>query len=140
MEGLFQPTHLLIILLVVLIVYRPNGFSKRGLFNRRDRNRSLWLAKGDRPELGRDVLGNTAMNSSHDKRTVSTVGRWLKFLIAVLLGNGLYFTLSPYLPPAARHQMYRLDLGTVVDLWFCLFVYGLVELAGFLERRRHGGV
>jgi hypothetical protein len=92
--------------------------------------------------FGRVIFGsgNTAMKSSHDKRTVSTVGRWLKFLMAILLGNGLYFTLSPYLPAAARHQMYRLDLGTVVDLWFCLFVYGLVELAGFLERRRHGGV
>ena len=134
MEGLFQPTHSFVILLIVLIVFRSNGFSKHGLFNRRDRNRSLWLTKRVRPEFVRDVSGNTAMKSSHDKRMVSTVGRWLKFLIAVLLGNGLYFTLSPYLPPAARHQMYRLDLGTVVDLWFCLFVYGLMELAGFLER------
>lgn len=66
----------------------------------------------------------------------STVGRWLKFLIAILLGNGLYFALYPHLPPLAQHRMFKLDFGTVVDLWFCLFVYGLLELAVFLKQRR----
>ena len=64
--------------------------------------------------------------------------RWIKYLVAILLGNGLYFALSPHLPAAARHQMFRLDVGTLVDLWFCLLVYGILELAAFLRGRLSG--
>ncbi|MCJ7503589.1 MAG: hypothetical protein MUP80_11090 [Acidobacteriia bacterium] len=61
--------------------------------------------------------------------------RWIKSLLAVLLGNGLYFSLAPHLPAAARHRPFRLDLGVLVDLWFCLFVYGILEAATLLSRR-----
>jgi hypothetical protein len=66
----------------------------------------------------------------------ATATRWLKSLIAVLLGNGLYFSLAPHLPAAARHQPMRLDLGILVDLWFCLVVYGVLDLAILLRKRR----
>lgn len=66
----------------------------------------------------------------------ATAQRWIKSLLAVVLGNALYFSLSPHLPRAARHQPFQPDLGVLVDLWFCLFVYGLLELGGFLRRRR----
>lgn len=62
--------------------------------------------------------------------------RWLKSLIAVVLGNALYFSLSPHLAPAARHQPFAFDWGVVVDFWFCLFVYGLLDLAKFLSKRK----
>ncbi len=65
----------------------------------------------------------------------SDVIRWIKFLIAILLGNALYFYLLPSLPPAARHKPFKVDLGTLVDLWLCLFMYGLIELGGFLRAR-----
>ncbi len=63
---------------------------------------------------------------------------WAKFLVSILLGNALYLLISPHLPPLARRQReYRPDLGTLVDFWFCLFVFGIIELASFLlERRR----
>ena len=61
--------------------------------------------------------------------------KWLKYLTAILLGNGLYFALNPYLPSAAKHHPFKLDLGTLVDFWLCLVVYGLLELAAFLRRR-----
>jgi len=61
--------------------------------------------------------------------------RWIKSLLAVLLGNGLYFSLAPHLPAAVRHRPFRLDLGVLVDLWFCLFVYGILEAATLLSRR-----
>jgi len=61
--------------------------------------------------------------------------KWLKYLIAIILGNGLYFALNPYLPEAARHHIYKLDLGTLVDFWLCLMVYGLLELGAFLGKR-----
>jgi hypothetical protein len=61
--------------------------------------------------------------------------KWLKYLFAILLGNGLYFALNPYLPEATRHHPFKLDLGTLVDFWLCLVVYGLLELGTFLHRR-----
>jgi hypothetical protein len=67
-----------------------------------------------------------------------TRAKWIKFLIAVLLGNALYFALSPHLPPAAQHQAWAVDLGTVVDFWFCLLVYGLLELGAFFRRSDNG--
>lgn len=62
--------------------------------------------------------------------------RWIKYLIAIVAGNLIYFVTSPHLPPAARHHPYRADIGLFVDLWFCVVVYGLIELALFLVRRR----
>jgi hypothetical protein len=35
----------------------------------------------------------------------------------------------PSLPPVARHHRFHLDLGTVVDFWFCLVAYGLIRTA-----------
>ena len=66
----------------------------------------------------------------------ATAQRWIKLLLAIVLGNALYYSLSPHLPCAARHRPFELDLGVLVDLWFCLFVYGLLELGGLLRRRR----
>jgi hypothetical protein len=60
---------------------------------------------------------------------------WVKYLVAILLGQALYLAVVPYLPPAARHERFQFDLGTVVNFWFCLFVYGLIELLVFLRRR-----
>ena len=53
--------------------------------------------------------------------------RWLKYLIAIIVGNLVYFVIERYLPPAAQHHSFRPDLGTVVDLWVCVAVYGLLE-------------
>ena len=63
-----------------------------------------------------------------------TRAKWIKFLVAILLGNALYFALSPHLPPAAQHRSWTVDLGTVVDFWMCLLVYGLLELGTFFSR------
>lgn len=53
--------------------------------------------------------------------------RYVKSLAAVLLGNALYFYLLPTLPPRARHKPLELDIGVLVDFWFCLVMYGLIE-------------
>ena len=53
----------------------------------------------------------------------------LQALLAVVLGNVVYFILAPSLPAAARHQPLRLDLGVVVDFWFCLVAYGVIRTA-----------
>lgn len=46
---------------------------------------------------------------------------------AVVAGNLVYFLLMPHLPPAARHVAPRLDLGVLVDFWFCLVALGVVK-------------
>jgi len=68
-----------------------------------------------------------------------TTVRWMKYVVAVLLGNGLYFSLSRYLPPTARQAAYGFNVGTLVDLWFCVAVYGLLELATLLGQRNRKG-
>jgi len=78
-------------------------------------------------------LPPTAANSIMQMKPMTV--KWLKYLVAILLGNGLYFALNPYLPAAAKHHPFKLDLGTLVDFWLCLMVYGLLELAAFLRRR-----
>jgi hypothetical protein len=62
--------------------------------------------------------------------------RWIKYLVAIVIGNAIYFVLEPHLPPAALHRPYHVDLGLFVDLWFCVAVYGLIELLVFVRQNR----
>ena len=50
-------------------------------------------------------------------------------LAAIILGNIAYFLLAPSFPPMVRHHPFRLDLGMLVDFWFCLVAYGLIRTA-----------
>lgn len=59
----------------------------------------------------------------------SVLMNFLQALLAILLGNVVYFALAPSLPPVARHRPFRLDLGTLVDFWFCLVAFGLIRTA-----------
>jgi len=53
----------------------------------------------------------------------------LQAFLAVVLGNVVYFAIAPSLPPVARHHPFRIDLGMLVDFWFCLVAYGLIRTA-----------
>jgi hypothetical protein len=57
------------------------------------------------------------------------LGNLVQMLVAIVFGNVVYFLLLPWLPPVARHHRFQLDLGTVVDFWFCLVAYGLIRTA-----------
>ena len=50
-------------------------------------------------------------------------------LVAIVIGNVVYFLLLPSLPQVARHRPSQIDLGMVVDFWFCLVAYGLIRTA-----------
>jgi hypothetical protein len=56
----------------------------------------------------------------------------IRMLAAIIAGNTVYFAVESYLPAAAQHHAYRPDLGTLVDLWFCIVLWGLIELAASL--------
>lgn len=63
---------------------------------------------------------------------------FLKSLVAVVVGNAIYFLLlMPLLPAAGRHGIARIDLGLAIDFWVCLVVFGLIEL---VARKRRAGV
>jgi hypothetical protein len=47
---------------------------------------------------------------------------------AVVLGNVVYFFLAPSLP-LPRHRPFQMDVGLIVDFWFCLVAYGLIRTA-----------
>jgi hypothetical protein len=49
-------------------------------------------------------------------------------LLAILAGNLIYYSVERYLPEAAQHQIYHIDLGLALDFGFCLACYGLVKM------------
>jgi hypothetical protein len=59
----------------------------------------------------------------------SVLVNFIQALAAVILGNVAYFLLAPTFPPIARHHPFRVDLGMLVDFWFCLVAYGLIRTA-----------
>ena len=79
--------------------------------------------------LKRDV-SKTGISYSMSKATV-----FIHALVAVLAGNGAYFLLMKYLPPRARHVPFQMDLGLVVDFWFCLVAFGIIKTVAGRRRR-----
>jgi hypothetical protein len=71
-----------------------------------------------------------------------TPRRWLEYLVAILLGNAIYyFSLAPHLPGSLRHQGFAIDPGMLLDFVICVGVYGLIRLgfrlnAGSFDRPR----
>jgi hypothetical protein len=59
----------------------------------------------------------------------SVLINFLQALLAIILGNVVYFALVPSLPPVARHHPFHMDLGIVLDFSFCLVAYGLIRTA-----------
>jgi hypothetical protein len=59
----------------------------------------------------------------------ATLRRWLEYLVAIILGNVIYyFSLVPHLPEALRHQGFQVDWGMALDFVVCVAVYGLIRL------------
>ena len=64
-----------------------------------------------------------------------SVTNFVQALAAVLAGNAAYFLLLPFLPSSARHLPFRLDLGLLVDFWFCLVAFGVIKALGGRNRQ-----
>jgi hypothetical protein len=54
--------------------------------------------------------------------------RLLRYLIAILLGNAIYFWILPHLPPSLQHEPLHLDWGVAVDFAVCLLLYGVIRM------------
>jgi len=62
-----------------------------------------------------------------------TPRRWLEYFIAIIVGNAIYyFSLVPHLPVPLRHQGFAMDLGSLVDFFVCVGVYGLIRVGSRL--------
>ena len=59
----------------------------------------------------------------------ASITNFIQSFVAVVAGNVVYYLLMPYLPPAARHNPMKFDLGVLVDLWFCLVFLGAIKTA-----------
>ncbi|HTU36166.1 MAG TPA: hypothetical protein VMF66_20375 [Candidatus Acidoferrum sp.] len=60
----------------------------------------------------------------------TTLKRWFEYLVAILIGNAIYyFSLMPHLPEELQHQGFRIDLGMLLDFAVCVSVYGLMRVA-----------
>jgi len=58
-----------------------------------------------------------------------TPRRWLEYLVAILIGNAIYyFSLFPHLPYALRHHGFGTDWGALLDFVVCGAVYGLIRI------------
>jgi hypothetical protein len=61
------------------------------------------------------------------KPSVLTNFNFLQALLAIILGNLVYFALLPSLPPYFRHHRFQIDFGTLVDFAFCVVIYLLIR-------------
>ena len=91
-----------------------------------ERSRFNWTSRQckDR-ELNPLYPETAAMPTS--KRTVFNRSFW-QSLVAVLVGNAIYYGIYRYLPPRGQHQLYRIDWGLAVDFWICVICYFLIRM------------
>ncbi len=68
-------------------------------------------------------------HARHAVSKSSVLVNFLQALLAIVLGNVVYFVLAPSFPPIARHHPFKPDLGMAIDFWFCLVAYGLIRTA-----------
>jgi hypothetical protein len=62
-----------------------------------------------------------------------TARRWLEYLVAILLGNLIYYlSLEPHLPERLHHHGMKTDLGSVVNFGACVGVYALIRIGSRL--------
>ncbi len=59
-----------------------------------------------------------------------TLRRWIEYLVAVLVGNAIYFlVLFPALPESLRHQPLQMDAGLLLAFLCCVAIYGVIRMA-----------
>jgi hypothetical protein len=51
------------------------------------------------------------------------MNNFLRALLAIMLGNLLYFALMSYLPTRLHHAPFRMDWGLVLDFGLCVAAY-----------------
>jgi len=117
MAGIFQPTHLIFILIIVLILFGPGKLPDREALRRTSLyQRRQW---------------DNLLRASRSSTRFGFLG-----LLAFLIGTALYLTIASFLPPAAQMGPgSSSSLPALVELWFCVFVFGVLNLPAVIRRR-----
>ena len=55
------------------------------------------------------------------------IPNWMRMLLAILLGNLIYFASEPYLPMSLSHDLYKIDRGLLLDFAICAGLYLLLR-------------
>jgi hypothetical protein len=55
------------------------------------------------------------------------IHNWMRMLLAILLGNLIYFLAEPILPDSLAHDLYKLDAGLLLDFAICAGIYLLLR-------------
>jgi hypothetical protein len=82
--------------------------------------------RSPRPSDNGATQQKTAEGNPVSKSQVLT--NFIQALAAVVLGNLAYFLLARSLP-LPRHRPFQMDIGLIIDFWFCLVAYGLIRTA-----------
>ena len=91
---------------------------------------AVFIAQRVDPEIGCDV------GAMLPTKGLSRTGIFYLFLLAILIGNTLYFLLSPILPAAARMgKVFAFGLPVLVDLWICSLILGLLSLSSLAGKK-----
>ena len=134
MDGLVQPAHLIFIFVIVVILIGPGKLPDLGRGLGRGisdfRRGPLFMAKGVDPAIGHDVRERFADEPWNRTRTLHLC------IFSFLIGNVIYFILSPVLPAAARTDTsLSPGLPALVDIWICSVVFGFVNLISFVRKQ-----
>jgi len=55
------------------------------------------------------------------------IRNWMKMLLAILLGNLIYFAILSRLPESMHHDLYKIDAGLLLDFAICVGIYLLLR-------------
>src|SRR5262245_61734508 len=58
---------------------------------------------------------------------IGMIYTWMKMLLAILLGNLVYFFILPYVPESFGHEMFQTDAGLMLDFGICVVLYLVVR-------------
>ncbi len=61
------------------------------------------------------------------------IHNWMRMLLAILLGNVIYFAAQPVLPEVLTHHLFKVDIGLILDFCVCAAIYLLLR-----KTRRNG--
>jgi hypothetical protein len=62
-------------------------------------------------------------------------GKFTKIVLAVIGGNALYYSFEDHLPDIFHHKIFSWDWGLLLDFWFCVFLWAILDFLARFRRR-----
>ena len=71
-------------------------------------------------------FGGSGVRPNHLKYQ-PVIHKWMRMLLAILLGNLIYWAATPFLPDFLVHGVYRMDGGLLLDFAVCTTLYVILK-------------